>query len=143
MSKLGRKRNYESYKRDYNIKKRQLAANGVVMHEQMYTERQFNAQYERLLNQRKEDIKAGKRKTTGNITRTLIDKQAFAFSVKQSEAISEKKKDEFKNYYQRRSGDVIAEAYYRYKSEYQKKHPEATDAGLHASKEIGAEFFGS
>ena len=144
MAKAGRKRNYEAYVRDYKSKARTLAANGVKMRQRMYTEAEFNTQYERILNQRKKSVEKGTRKTTGNITRTLIDKQAFALSTKQVEAMTSKSR-KGQNYYKLRSGEAIEEFEFDRVNDYMEKHPDADmeDALQYARKEISTELFGS
>lgn len=144
MAKAGRKRSYEAYKRDYNSRKRTLAANGVQMNQRMYTETEFEVQYTRMRNKRLNDIKEGKRKTIGNITRDLIDKQAFALSTKQAAAITKSARKD-RNYYQVRSGQAIEEFEFDKFNEYMEKHPDANneDALRYARKEISTEFFGS
>ena len=143
MAKKGRKRNYDAYKREYKAKERILNANGVQMNQRLLTEAEFNAQYDRMLNQRKKDVMQGKRKTTGNITRDLVDKQAFALTSKQAEAIVKGKKTG--NYYKRRSGIDIEEREAELVDEYLQKHPdrEIEDALRYARGEISTEFFGS
>lgn len=144
MAKSGRKRNYEAYASDYKSKARTLAANGVTMRQRMYTEAEFNTQYERVLNQRKKAVEKGTRKTTGNITRTLVDKQAFTLSSKQVEAMTSKSR-QGQNYYKLRSGKAIEEFEFDRVNEYMEKHPDADmeDALQYARKEISTELFGS
>lgn len=108
--KAGRKRSYKSYIDQYNAKKRQLEANGVQMNQRLLTEKEFDSAYNRVLLRRKQDVASGKRKTTGNITREIVDKQAFALSAKQAEAM----KDNKYNYYEKRSG-LALEMFYEEK----------------------------
>lgn len=143
MAKKGRKRSYDAYKREYRSKERKLNANGVSMNQRMLTEAEFNAQYDRILNQRKKDVASGKRKTTGNITRDLVDRQAFTLTAKQAEAMITGKKTG--NYYQRRSGASIEEREAELVEKYLENHPdrEIDDALRYARGEISTEFFGS
>lgn len=143
MAKKGRKRNYDAYKREYKSKERILNANGVQMNQRLLTEAEFNAQYDRMLNQRKKDVMTGKRKTTGNITRDLVDKQAFALTAKQAESIVKGKRTG--NYYKRRSGVDIEEREAELVEKYLEKYPdkEIDDALRYARGEISTEFFGS
>lgn len=143
MAKKGRKRNYDAYKREYKAKERKLNANGVQMNQRLLSEAEFNAQYDRMLNQRKKDVLSGKRKTTGNITRDLVDRQAFALTAKQADAMVKSKRTG--NYYQRRSGADIEEREAELVDKYLEKHPgaEIEDALRYARGEISTEFFGS
>lgn len=144
----GRKRSYEAYKRQYKAKEKQLAANGVDMNQRMLTESEFKAQYDRMLNSRKKDVANGSRKTTGNITRDLVDKQAFAISNKQYKKLIEKTDENLLkkyNYYEKRSGLAIEEYEAEKVDEYLNKNSGADidDALSYARGEISTALFGS
>lgn len=142
MAKAGRKRSYESYKNQYNAKKRQLAANGIEMNQRLLSKAEFDAQYNRILNRRKSEVTLGKRKTTGNITRDIVNQQAFALSAKQAEALLKQKPNI--SYYQARSGIAIDIAYNEYKYNYELEHPDdISGAAKAAAAYISTEYFGS
>lgn len=131
----GRKLSYESYVRQYKHKERQLNANGVSMLQRLYTKKEFELQYKRLQN---EKIKTNKKPI--NITRELVDKQAYSLSFKQAMAYQPQSGE---NWYQIRQGNYVAKRYYELKEEYLKQHPDAKDSGLYARNQVSVELFGS
>lgn len=142
MAKAGRKRSYESYKNQYRAKQRQLESNGVTMNQRMLTESEFNSQYNRTLAKREFEVSKGKRKTTGNITRDIVSRQAYSLTTKQAEALL-KVHPEI-SYYEARSGLVIDEVYNLKKNEYLLQNPEEyVKANQIAAVYVSTEFFGS
>lgn len=79
--------NYNSYVKDYKATEARLKKKGYTMSQRMYTKKEFEAQYAAETNDRKEDIKKGKRKTLGNISRDLVAEQASDITKKQAKAV--------------------------------------------------------
>lgn len=81
----GRKRSYESYKQQYLEKQAKLASKGISMADTMLSKAEFDDRYTRYLNTAQDEISSGKRKVVGNITRDIIDDQAYQYSRKQAQ----------------------------------------------------------
>lgn len=131
----GRKLSYQSYVLQYRHKERQLNANGFSMLQTMYTKEQFELQYKRLQNE-----KISKGLKGNNITRELIDKQAYSLSFKQAKAYKAKPGE---SWYSIRQGGYVRQRYYEIKNKYLEENPDALDAGLYSSHEVSIELFGS
>lgn len=134
----GRKLNYESYSKQYDDMQKKLAAKGISMFQRKYTKQEFAAQFMRLKNTRQEQISMGKRKTLGNITRDLIDKQAFELTMKQAKAV---KKRQGMTLQELRSGIWLAKEQYLKQREFEEM--EVDDIEVAIRKYISTEFFGS
>ena len=81
------KRDYQSYLRQWYEKKEQLEKKGIEMYQsEPSSEVNFNMNYTGTYNERKLLVKKGELKSTGNITRSIIEQEAYEFSFKQAKA---------------------------------------------------------
>ena len=139
------KKNYDSYSKQYDTKQAQLAKKGFKMNQRKLSQAEFEAQYARMSNQRKTEVSKGQRKKTGNITRDLVDKQAFELTQKQAKALLEghKKMDKplNKTLQELRTGNYLKEEYELKKTELEELEIENIEEEL--AKYISTEFFGS
>ena len=97
MAKRGRKTSYDSYVEQYNkrveyIKK---TTGRIVDPSSKLSKIEFETAHAELVADREEDIKLGKRKTIGNITRTLVDENTRVYTSKQAKALQKAVKLKF------------------------------------------------
>lgn len=76
--------NYDSYKKQYLEKQQSILSKGGTMDQRMLSEKEFKARYKAMMNDRKKEISDGTRKKLGNITRDLVEDQAYKYSKKQA-----------------------------------------------------------
>lgn len=96
--KKGRKLDYYKYIHKYYEKQEQMKARGLKMNDKMYSKQEFEAMHKALSNDRRKEIKEGKRKTQGDVTRDLINRQAYAITLKQAKV----RKKALQNMYENR-----------------------------------------
>lgn len=139
------KKNYDSYSKQYDEKKAQLAKKGFTMHQRKLSQVEFEAQYARMSNQRKAEVSKGQRKKTGNITRDLVDKQAFELTQKQAKALVKGHEKMGKplnmTLQELRTGDYLRQEYDTKKTELEELEIDNVEEEL--AKYISTEFFGS
>ena len=81
------KRDYQSYLEQWYEKKEQLEKKGIKMFQnEPSSEAEFNMRYTGTFNEKKLLVKQGKLKTTGNITRAIVEQEAYEYSFKQAKA---------------------------------------------------------
>lgn len=82
---------YDTYVKQYLDKENKLAKLGYSMHDQggMLTASEFYDMYYRLKSERQLEIKEGTRKSLSQITRDIVNQQAYHTSKKQAERIRE------------------------------------------------------
>lgn len=85
--KRGRKTDYQAYVRLYKNVASEMAKKGYSMADKMYTKVEWETLHKAETNDRLKDIKTGKRKTTGNINRDLVNEQRWEFSSSQAKAL--------------------------------------------------------
>lgn len=141
--KKGRKTDYQSYVKLYKAAEAKMAKKGYSMSDVMYTKIEWETVHKAETNDRLKDIKLGKRKTTGNINRDLVNEQRWEFSAAQARVLKKGiLKDEKITFTEIRAGkspikrDSIEERYTELKLVEGKTQKEA-------SKIIAQEFFGS
>lgn len=91
MTNKDRKPSYETYVKQYVEKESKLARMGYSMHDTggMLTATEFYDMYYRMKMERQLEIKAGTRKSLSQITRDIVNQQAYTTSKKQAEKIKE------------------------------------------------------
>lgn len=141
--KRGRKTDYQAYVRLYQDTASKMAKKGYTMADKMYSKIEWETLHTAETNDRLKDIKAGKRKTTGNINRDLVNEQRWEFSSAQAKVLKKGiLKDEKLTLTEIRAGkalikrDSISERYIELKLVEGLTQKEA-------SKVIAQEFFGS
>jgi len=82
----GRPENYQAYVKAYNSLKKAMEAKGLKMADKKMNKTEWNAMRVALTNERKEQIKQGKRKTVGNINRDLAKSQQYQYTQAQAKA---------------------------------------------------------
>lgn len=85
--KKGRKTDYQSYVKLYKDTEAKMIKKGYSMADRMYTKVEWETLHKAETNDRLKDIKAGKRKTTGNINRDLVNEQRWEFSSAQAKSL--------------------------------------------------------
>ena len=85
--KRGRKTDYQAYVRLYKNVASEMDKKGYSMADKMYTKVEWETLHKAETNDRLKDIKNGKRKTTGNINRDLVNEQRWEFSSSQAKAL--------------------------------------------------------
>jgi hypothetical protein len=86
-NKRGRKTDYQSYVKLYKDTAAKMAKKGYSMSDVMYTKIEWETVHRAETNDRLKDIKLGKRKTTGNINRDLVNEQRWEFSSAQARVL--------------------------------------------------------
>ena len=77
---------YESYSREYNRVKKEMKKRGYTMASEKYTKMEWKITHQAEINDRKNDIIEGKRKTVGNVNRDLVKEQQWHYSTAQAKA---------------------------------------------------------
>lgn len=89
---------YAAYKKAYEKREAMLAEKGYTMYDQIkLTKTEYKEMYQAVLNDRKKEVKSGKRQSIGNINEVIVSMQAYELSEKSAYAIFdflETKKDE-------------------------------------------------
>lgn len=85
---LESKIDYEAYLHEYETKKESLHQRGYEMKDpRPYSELEYRTVYRALVNDRKEDVISGKRRSIGNIRRELINGQTWSAGDTQAKAL--------------------------------------------------------
>ena len=80
-------RGYESYERLYKERKSEMEKRGLVMADTMYTRAEYEYYAAAEREGRKKEISQGSRKKIGDVNRSLVTSQSYAYSIKQGKAI--------------------------------------------------------
>lgn len=90
----GRPSDYKAYVNHYNAIKKQMKKHGLDMAEKKMNKLEWKTMREALINERKEQIEKGERKTLGNINRDLAKMQQYQYSKAQAKAWRKQIKEE-------------------------------------------------
>lgn len=79
--------NYNRYKKEYQKREAILRKNGYEMYDELLTKTQYREIRAAMINDRRREIKAGERKSVGNINKAIVSDQAYELSEKSAYAI--------------------------------------------------------
>ena len=82
-------RGYAAYSRLYDAKEAQMKAKGYKMSDEKLTKEEYEVTYQAEYNDRKDLVIIGKRKTVGDINRTLVQEATYEYSKDQARGYQE------------------------------------------------------
>lgn len=82
-------RGYAAYSRLYDIKEAEMKSKGYKMSDEKLTKEEYEVTYQAEYNDRKDLVIIGKRKTVGDINRTLVQEATYEYSKEQARGYQE------------------------------------------------------
>lgn len=137
-------RGYDAYVQAYEKRKEELRRKGLTMYERKYTKLEYDTTYTAIRNDRKREIREGKRKTVGDINRQMVNEQTYEYSLKQGRAMQKAIEVQTGNKY--KIADIRAGVFKIDWNEIKYRREELKEQGKSTweiKKIIGQEYFGS